>query len=340
MSFVVSVMPYAFRKLILYGAVSLLFSIPLTLCAQETGRIVGEVRVIRGDFPGRILVELQFRGAPIASRYTDEQGNFEFDSLVDDAYRVVIRDEHYYPVDELAVLNTAISTITTVSINLTRREAVQKEPLPNRDNGSNPYMVDLAEYRRQFPKKAVKEFERGLDSDRKGKRDEGIRHYEKALSLAPDFYPAHNNLGSDYLAKRDFKSAQDQFEQAIKLNQSDAQAHLNLANLLLMTKNYEGALSSVQEGLKRQPNSPLGQFLLGSIYERLGKFPEAERALRQTLELAPKMSRVRLELVNLYLAQQKKAEATAELKAFLKDSPDDPLAPKVKEALNKLEASR
>jgi regulator of sirC expression with transglutaminase-like and TPR domain len=71
----------------------------------------------------------------------------------------------------------------------------------------------------------------------------------------------------------------------------------------------------------------------------VGKYPEAERALRQALELDPQMSRVHLELVNLYLVQQKNAEATAELRSFLKDCPDDPLAPKVKEVLKKLEAA-
>jgi tetratricopeptide (TPR) repeat protein len=282
-------------------------------------------------------VELQFRGATITSEYTDEQGRFEFDSLVDNAYRLVIRDTRFYPVDELAIVNTAVVSTTRVSLNLTPREAAQKGPLPNRDGGSNPYMVDSEEYRQRFPKKAVKEFDRGLDADRKGKRDDAIRHYEKAISLAPDFYPAHNNLGSAYLSKSDFKSAQAQFEEAIKLNQSDSEAHLNLGNLLLMTKDYEGALNNVQEGLKRQPNSPLGHFLLGSIYERMGKLPDAERALRQALELDPKMSRVRLELVNLYLAQQKKSEASEELRAFLKDSPDDPFAPKARELLGRLQ---
>jgi hypothetical protein len=50
------------------------------------------------------------------------------------------------------------------------------------------------------------------------------------------------------------------------------------------------------------------------------------------------MSKVHLELVNLYLAQQKKSEASAELKSFLKDSPDDPFAPKAREVLQRLEA--
>ena len=109
---------------------------------------------------------------------------------------------------------------------------------------------------------------------------------------------------------------------------------------MLMTKNYNDALKEVEEGLRRKPNSAFGQYILGSIYERMRKLPEAEQALREALRLDPGMSRVRLELVNVYLVQQKKAEASVELKAFLRDSPTDPLAPKAKEILEKLEPAR
>jgi tetratricopeptide (TPR) repeat protein len=310
-----------------------------SLSAQQAGVIVGELHVIRGDFPGRTLVELQLRGAPIASQYSDEQGRFAFYSLQSNLYHVVVSDERFYPVDYSAKLDLSVISTLIVQINLTPREVVKKDDLPGQEGG-NPHIVDLEQYKRHFPKPALKEFDKGVASDRKGNRDEAIKHYEKALSLAPDFYPAHNNLGSDYLTKSDFSSAQSHFEEAIKLNQSDGEAHLNLANVFLMTKNYQEAMKNVEEGLRRNPISAFGQFLLGSIYERLGKLGDAEHALREALKLDPKMSKVHLELVNLYLSQQKKLEASAELRSFLKDSPNDPFAPKAKEVLTRLESSR
>jgi tetratricopeptide (TPR) repeat protein len=269
--------------------------------------------------------------------YADDQGKFGFYSLSSNPYHIIINDEHFYPVDRVVLLDLSITAFQMVQINLTPRDPPPpKDTLPAQPGG-NRYLVDLEQYRRQFPKKALNEFDKGVKADQQGNRDDAIRHYEKVISLAPDFYPAYNNLGSDYLAKSNFDAARVQFERAIKLNQSDSEAHLNLGNLLLMTRDYDGALSNVQEGLKRQPSSPFGHFLLGSIYERMGKLPDAERALRQALELDPKMSRVRLELVNLYLAQQKKSEASEELRAFLKDSPDDPFAPKARELLVRLQ---
>jgi Flp pilus assembly protein TadD len=304
------------------------------------GAIVGEVHLSGADFPPPVLVELVLRGAPISSMYTDGQGKFAFGSLANNVYHVRIRDDRFYPIEERVVLDLSITATQMVQLYLTPRRETKKDTLPSRTAGSNPHAVDPEEYRRHIPKGALKEFDKGVRADQEGKRDEAIQHYEKALSLAPDFYPAHNNVGSDYLGKSDFKSAQTHFEAAIKLNTSDAEAHLNLANVLLMTKNYPAALSSVEEGLRREPDSALGKFLLGSIYERLGQYAEAEAALHQALDLDPKMSRVRLELVNLYLRQKKTLEARAELRAFLRDTPNDPLAPKAKEVLEKLERAQ
>lgn len=311
-----------------------------SLWGQTMGEVVGELHVARGDFPGRVLVELQLHGSPIASQYTDEQGKFVFVDLTDNVYHLVIHDERFYPVDERVILDLSVISTKRVMVSLNPRQAAANHDTRQAQKGSNPYIIDTEEYRRKFPKKAVKEFDKGLQADSEGKADDAIRHYEKALSLAPDFYPAHNNLGSDYLSKSDFPSAQAQFEQASKLNKSDPQAHLNLANLYLAMKRYGDALTNVQEALRRAPNSALGKFLLGTIDARLQKLPEAERALREALEINPAMARVHLELVNLYLTEKEKPKAITELKAFLDGAPNDPLAPKAKQILQQLQTAR
>jgi len=310
---------------------------PVSLWAQ--GQIIGEVHVNRGELPGPVLVELQFRGAPVTSVYTDTQGKFGFGPLDSNMYHVVIRDERFYPVDEQAFLDVSISATLMVQIHLTMKPSEGKDGPVGRSPGSNPNLVDAKDYRRNVPKAALKEFDKGVEADRKGDTQEAIRHYQKSLGIASDFYPAHNNLGSVYSRMANFPAARDQFEEAVKLNGSDAEARLNLANVFLITRDYPAAMNNVQEGLRRAPQSPFGYFLLGSIYKQTGKLPEAEHALRQALDLDPAMSRVRLELVNIYLTQGKKSEASQELRAFLEQSPEDPLAPKARDLLKKLETS-
>ncbi len=125
----------------------------------------------------------------------------------------------------------------------------------------------------------------------------------------------------------------------LRLKQSDTQAYFNLGNVFLLTGHYDDSLRMVNEGLRRQPNSGLGQFLLGSVYDRMGKLPEAERALHDALVIDPSLSRAYLELVNLYLREKRTTEAIGELKFFLKSFPADPLVPKAQQVLSRLEGS-
>jgi Tfp pilus assembly protein PilF len=306
---------------------------------SQVGNVVGEVRVARlGLPPKQILVNLQSRGATINSCYTDSQGHFGFYALPGGAYSVNIEDDDYRPVTQQSVLDLSIASMVRVAITLDPRSPSDKKADGTRLAGGNPNEIDVHELSREFPKKAVQEFEKGLKANGSGDVQGAARHFQMSLDLAPGFYPAHNELGRTYLAKSDFPAAQHEFEEVIRLNQSDAEAHLNLGNVLLLTNHYVEAFAQVQEGLRRDPKSAVGQFVLGSVYQKMHKADESERALREALRLDPKMNKVHLALVNLYLSQDKKPEAMNELKDFLKLAPDDPLSAKCREVLRKLES--
>src|SRR5215472_9912159 len=168
------------RRILVLACLIVLAHFP-SVWSQQYGSIVGEVHVNKGEFPGRLQAELQLHGSPINSVYTDEQGKFGFSPLGNNLYHIIIRDERFYPVDERVVLDLSISSTQMVQLHLTRREEAKKDSPLQRGAGSNPYMVDLAEYTRRFPKKTVKEFQKGVDADAKGKREEAIAHYEKAI---------------------------------------------------------------------------------------------------------------------------------------------------------------
>jgi tetratricopeptide (TPR) repeat protein len=327
-------------RLVLCCTVLTCLGIPTYVCAQQNqlGKIIGSVRVTRGDFPAHpVLVSLEMRGSPIESAYCDDQGRFGFYGLVANQYRVIVNDDAYEPVADNVEVNPQSSPMNFVQITLVPRSNAKKESLPGRVSGSNPYLIDPAEYYRQFPKKTVKEFEEGVKADRRGKLDEAIEHYKKALSYSPEFYPAHNNLGSAYLSQQKFEGAQSQFEAALKANQNDAQAYFNLANVLLLTQRYDAAEREVQEGLQRRPDSAFGYFLQGSLYSRTGRPELAEKSLQNALRLDPTMSQVYLQLVNLYLQQKRTSDAIAQLEGYLKAFPDTPFSPKARELLKRLQ---
>ncbi|MBI3474819.1 MAG: tetratricopeptide repeat protein [Acidobacteria bacterium] len=298
---------------------------------------MGQVRVSKGDFPFvPVLITLGFRGSPVQSMYCDDQGRFSFTSLVANEYRVSVDDDAYVPVGDNVNVNPEISTLNIVQLMLVPRLSKKKDDPASRVAGSNPYLIDPAEYYQRFPKKTLKEFDQGVEAEKKGKTNEAILHYEKAIRYSPDFSPAHNHLGSAYLSLQKFGEAESEFAAALKANQNDSQAHFNLANLLLLTKRYDQASTEIEEGLKREPNSAFGQFLQGSLYSHTNRPELAEKSLRTALQYDPKMSQASLQLVNLYLQQKRTPDAIAELEAYVKSFPDTPFAPQARDLLKRL----
>ncbi len=298
------------------------------------GTIVGEVRVVRGNFAERVLVSLQLRGATIASAYTDSEGRFGFYSVAANPYRVVIDDDdRYLPASVEVNVRPDVMPIAFAILTLTPRAGNTGEAKP-----SGPYVVSPSDLTRSYPKNAVKEFERGVKLESEGKLEEAVEHYQKAIKKAPNFAVAHNNLGSVLLSKSQFVEAQKEFETSIRLAAGDSKAYFNMANLLLLTGKLNETEHYLQEGFRRQPDSAFGLFVQGSVLGRTGKLPDAERALQRALALDPKTPRPHLELMNVYLREDRPSDAIAELQKFLQAAPNDALAPKAREILKKLQA--
>jgi tetratricopeptide (TPR) repeat protein len=334
-------MPTAISLLVWSALLISLFA-PGALDAQVgvVGKIIGNVRVSRSDFPDHpVLVSVETHGAIISSAYTDGQGRFGFYNLIANPYKITINDDAFEPFSVSVDLNPDTAPMAFVQVTLIPRANAKKDPLPGRVTGGNPALVAPAEYNQQFPKKTVKEFEKGVQADHKGNPEQAIQHYLKALTSSPDFYPAHNNLGTVYLSRKDFEAAQSQFEAALRTNQNDGQAYFNLANVSILMNRFLDAQRYLDDGFRRQPESALGRFLLGTLNLRTGKLPEAEAALTKAIELDPSMAQPRLQLINLFLKQGRKPDAVAQLHVFLTANPLSPFSPQAKQMLERLEAS-
>jgi tetratricopeptide (TPR) repeat protein len=302
----------------------------------QSGSIVGQVRIAPGnEIKSPVLVTLSTRGAPVNTIYTDNEGHFGFNGLPGNLYHVEINEDGYYPVKEEVPIDPVSANMKVLTIYLLPRE--NKPKAPPSIGGGNMRLSNSSQYEQQLPKAARKQFERAVRFDEEGKSEEAIRHYEKAIEIAPLFYEARNNLGSDLLGKARYSEAQLQFEEVIKVNPADAASYFNLANLYILTKQAENAQLWIERGLSRQPDSALGHFLQGSLYEMTGKFKEAETSLRRSIELDPLMAKAHLALVNLYLRTKRDEQAVSELRAFLTAFPNDAFAPKAKQVLKRLE---
>jgi Flp pilus assembly protein TadD len=313
-------------------------SLPGRVAAQAAGSIVGQVMIAPGNaISSPVLVTITSHGTIAYQGYTDNEGRFGVNGLPSSAFHVTINDAAYQPVDqEVRIDSVTSSSMRIVNVYLVPRK-IEKPNEPSKVEGGNSQLAGLAEYMKDVPKEARKEFDKGVKSDHSGDRDEAIRHYQKALRIAPEFYPARNNLGSDYLNQGNMAAAAVEFEHVIKSNPTDAAAYFNSANLFLLTRRYQQSLAEAQQGLTREPNSAFGHFVLGSAYQRVGDVAQSEHALRRALELDPKLATAHLALVNLYLSQHRQTDASTELRTFLRDFPNDAYAPKARALLQKID---
>ena len=314
-----------------------LFS-PLAWAQLSGGSIVGQVRVTPGtELPSPVLISLETRGTVINTVYTDGEGRFGFNGLPGNIYHIKIDDEAYFPASETLIIDPDTTSVRMVNIVLNPRNPEKSDS--RAVTGGNPHLTSSADLKKLFPRPAIKEFDAGVKADAHHRPDDAIKHYEKALKIAPDFYPARNNLGTAYLNKGSYAAAEEQFKHAIRLNSNDAAAYFNLGNLHYLTHRYDQGLNWVDQGLNKEPSSAFGHFLKGSLVSASGDSVQAEKELRRSLDLDPKLGKAHLALVNLYLRQKRDTEAVVELQAFLKILPDDPLAPKVREVLKRLQSN-
>ncbi len=335
-------LPYRSTPCLLAAALLLsALLLPHTCAAQqETGKIIGHLRIERGTEPDhRILVTLKTRGLTLQTAYADSSGAFGFYNLPNNAYHVLIDDPAFQPVEETTIIDVPHETTAIINIVLVARDKDTRKDVGGL-TGGNPGMVGLKQLDSAFPPAATKQFEKGLELEQKKKPDGAIAAYRKAIEIAPGFYPARNNLGSALMARGDLAGAEEQFSKVIELSQNDAAPYFNLGNVQLATGRTPLALETISAGLRKEPQSGLGHFLLGSVYQKQGKARDAEIEIKRSLELNPSLSRAHLALVNLYMQAQRNDLATEELRHFLKLAPDDPLAPKAREVLARLEKTK
>ena len=324
-------------------AIGLAFLLTCSAAAQRgegNGNIVGRIRASKAALPSEaLLVSVHTRGQLVGNVYADSEGKFGFYDLAPNAYEVTLTVQGYEPITQVVRIDPLLSPTQFVELVLNPVAVRAQQPGDQRPKGSNPYLINAAGLLATVPKSARKDFEKAVKVDREGKTEEAITLYRRALEKAPEFYPARNNLGSDYLAKRDYTRAEKQFSEVIRENSQDSEAYFNLGNVYLLTKRFHESNAILLQGMSKDSNSAFGHFLLGSVYEQVGRFADAERELRKTLEIEPTYAKSHLQLVNLYMAQKNTAAARNELQTFIAKFPENPFSAKARELLEKLERS-
>jgi tetratricopeptide (TPR) repeat protein len=105
--------------------------------------------------------------------------------------------------------------------------------------------------------------------------------------LAPDRAEPHRVLGLVHLAARRYDEALDAMRAAIRLDPRDERPRLDLAEALLMSGRLDEAVRHLTDTLAAFPASGRGRYLLGLVYERQGRYPQARQELAKSASMKP-----------------------------------------------------
>ena len=100
-----------------------------------------------------------------------------------------------------------------------------------------------------------------------------------------------------------------------------------VAALSAQPPNLDAARDGFEAALKASPAFPEAHFDLGMVYEREGRFNEAEREYKTALDMFPPEQRrnVQMTLARFYMDRERLPEAEPLLQELLVQAPDDPV---------------
>lgn len=119
---------------------------------------------------------------------------------------------------------------------------------------------------------------------RRGKLEQAIFQFHRALQINPNYAKAHNNLGTALAAQGKTGQALEQFAIALQLSPHYAAAHSNMGVALAGQERFDEAIAHFSEALRLKPNyakihNNLGAALVhrGRLKQALGHFFSALR---------------------------------------------------------------
>ena len=160
----------------------------------------------------------------------------------------------------------------------------------------------------------------------RGRIDQAIRHYERALSLDPRCAAAHFNRGTLLLRIDHPAEALESFDRLLALGPAAAFVHLGRGNALTAMGHTAAALACFEDVIRLDPAQPLGHCNRGNALLTLGRPEEALASLDRALTLAPGHALVSYNRGNTLLALERHSEALADFDRAVRLDPRFALA--------------
>ncbi len=281
-----------------------------------------------GPLPDRVAVVLVCSGARVGVVYANSAGQFAFPEMAASqpdcqvfANKLGYRSEIVSAAAALAAGNPNVGMVHLSVAHATPGLTTSKTSL-------------------DAPKDAVKAFNKAMLAVKKGKPEEALADFEKAVAAFPQYADAWYHLGRARLATKAADAATTAFTQSMLIDPLLVGPQVELGVQAGLRKDWAASAQYLDQALELDPvDYPMAWFPDAVANMNLKKFDAAEKAAREALRLDPQHANPKIEYVlGLILAEKPDwPGAAAALKDYLKHSPNAPDAERVKGMIASLE---
>ena len=162
----------------------------------------------------------------------------------------------------------------------------------------------------------------GIVLSEKGKADQAIEHYRRAVDLRPDYAEAHYNLGRLLVENGQVDDAIAHYERAAAINPADAEAQNNLGVTLFGIGRADDAIAHYQKALEIQPDYAEASCNLASALIAKGDFDGAIGRYTVCLAAIPDQEEARYNFASALLRRGRTDEAILQYQKVLQLHPD------------------
>jgi len=156
----------------------------------------------------------------------------------------------------------------------------------------------------------------------RGRHDEALQSYRRALEIDPDFVEGHFNLGRALQHNGQLDETVQSYRRALSKDRNYVDAHTNLGNALMGLGQLVQAMESYRRVLEIKPKFAEGHYNLGKVLQKMDRLDEALVSCRRALEINPEFAEAHSTLGNVLFSLGQMDDAVASFQRALKIKPD------------------
>jgi tetratricopeptide (TPR) repeat protein len=162
----------------------------------------------------------------------------------------------------------------------------------------------------------------GEDLLQKGRLDEAMDHFKKAVKIAPTYADGYYNLGNALMQIGHLGEAMELFRKVLEIQPSHIKANNNLGVALMRSGRPDEAIAYCQKAIDLNPDYAEAHYNLGAVFGMLSRLEEAVEQYRKAIQLKPDYADAHGNLANVLAAQGRLEEAIPEYRRTLELVPD------------------